>query len=48
MDLTCCCKKDLEVNSKIILSPSFFTEAFFKVLTGDFAWHEDARKVEKS
>ena len=48
IDLTCCCKKDLEVNLRIIFSLSFFIETLFKVLTGDFAPQEEARNVEKS
>ena len=48
IDLTCCCKKDLEVNLKIILFPSFLTDAFFKVFIGDLAQHDAALKVEKS
>ena len=48
IDLTCCCKKDLEVNLIIILSLFFLIEIFFKVLIGDFAAQEEARNVEKS
>ena len=48
IDLTCCCKKDLEVNLRINLSLFFLTETFFKVLTGDFAPQEEALNVEKS
>ena len=42
IDLTCCCKKDLEVNLRINLSLSFLTETFFKVLTGDLGGDCDA------
>jgi hypothetical protein len=48
IDLTCCCKKDLEVNLRIILSLFFLIETLLKVLIGDFAPHEEARNVEKS
>ena len=48
IDLTCCCKKDLDTNLKIIFWPLFLTEVSVIVLIGDFAWHEDERKVEKS
>ena len=48
IDLTCCCKKDLEENFKVILSLFFFMDIFFIVLIGDFAPQEEARNVEKS
>ena len=48
IDLTCCCKKDLEVNVRINLFFLFLIEAFFKVLIGDLAPQDEARKVEKS
>ena len=48
IDLTCCCKKDFEVNLRIILSLFFLIEALFKVLIGDLAPQEEARNVEKS
>ena len=35
-------EKDLEVNLSIILSPSFFTETFLRVLIGDWAWQDEA------
>ena len=45
IDLTCCCKKDLEVNFKVILSLFFFIEIFSIVLIGDFAPQDDALNV---
>ena len=48
IDLTCCCKKDLEVNLRIILSLFFLIKTLFKVLIGHFAPQEEARNVEKS
>ena len=48
IDLTCCCKKDLEVKFKVILFLFFLIEIFSIVLIGDLAPQEDALKVEKS
>jgi len=44
IDLTCCCKKDLEVNVRISLFLFFWIEVFFKVLIGDFTPHDEARR----
>ena len=48
IDLTCCCKKDFDLNVIIILVPDFFTTALSKVLIGDFELQEEDLKVEKS
>ena len=48
IDLTCWCKKDFDINFKIILSLFFFIDTFSIVLIGDFAPQDDALKVEKS
>ena len=48
IDLTCCCKKDLEINFKVILSLFFFIEIVSIVLIGDLAPQDEALKVEKS
>ena len=48
IDLTCCCKKDFDLNVIIILVPDFFTMADSSVLIGDLELHEDDLKVEKS
>ena len=48
IDLTCCCKNDLEVNCKVILSLFFFIKIFSIVLIGDLAPQDAALKVEKS
>ena len=45
IDLTCCCKKDLEVNCKEILSLFFFINIFSIVLIGDLAPQDDALNV---
>ena len=48
IDLTCCCKKDFDLNIIIILFPDFFTITSSNVLIGDLDLHEEDLKVEKS
>ena len=48
IDLTCCCKKDLDINFKVILSFFLFIIIFSIVLIGDFAPQDEDLKVEKS
>ena len=47
IDLTCCCKKDLDIKVKIIFFLFILIETFLRVLTGDFDSHEEDLKVEK-
>ena len=46
MDLTCCCKKDCDLNSISILFFDDLTFADLIVLIGLFAWQLEDLKVE--
>ena len=48
IDLTCCCRKDLDTKVKIILFLFFLIFTLLRVFIGDFAVQDEDLNVEKS